>query len=90
MYGTEDEDGLTILMTPNPTRDQFSLSVSHMNSKAMTVRIYSILGQQKHETKLQSGVTTFSANSLGLSSGIYVVKIKSEGNNAIVKRLIVK
>ncbi len=54
------------------------------------VSIYTILGQKKYETKLQPGVNNFSASNLGLSSGIYVVKIQSEGNEDVTKKLIVK
>jgi len=90
LMGDEDEGLGTIKMTPNPTGDQFTLNVSSKNAKEMTVSIYTILGQRKHQARLNPGVNNFSAAHLSLSTGVYIVKIQSQGNQDVVKKLIVK
>ncbi len=90
LLGNEDEGIGAIKMTPNPTSDQFSLNVNSKSTNEIMVSIYTILGQKKHEARLNSGVNNFSANNLSLSSGIYVVKIQSEGDKDVVKKLIIK
>ncbi|WP_299311619.1 T9SS type A sorting domain-containing protein [uncultured Aquimarina sp.] len=90
ILGTEGEGIGAIKMTPNPTRDLFSLNLNSESTVETMISIYTLLGQKKYEARLQSGVNNFSANNLGLSSGIYVVKIKSEGEDEIAKKLIVR
>ncbi|WP_044397865.1 T9SS type A sorting domain-containing protein [Lacinutrix sp. Hel_I_90] len=90
LIGNEDEGIGVIEMIPNPTRDQFSLTVSSKSTKDIRVSIYTILGQKKYEGRLNPGVNNLSANNLALSSGIYVVKIQSEGDKAVVKKLIIE
>ncbi|WP_299436383.1 T9SS type A sorting domain-containing protein [uncultured Aquimarina sp.] len=90
ILGNEDEGISTFKMSPNPTIDQFSLNINSESTKEIMVRIYTILGQKKYEARLNSGVNNFSAKSLGLNTGIYVVKIQSEGNRDVTKKLIVK
>lgn len=90
IIGNEDEDIGVFDMYPNPAIDKFSLNVSSKSTKETMVSIYTVLGQKKYETRLNPGVNNFSANTLSLSSGIYVVKIQSEGDKAIVKKLMIK
>ncbi|WP_298539943.1 T9SS type A sorting domain-containing protein [uncultured Aquimarina sp.] len=90
ILGTEGEGIGAIKMTPNPTNDLFSLNLNSESTVETMISIYTILGQKKYEARLQSGINNFSANSLGLSSGVYVVKIKSEGEEGIAKKLIVR
>ncbi|WP_109300995.1 T9SS type A sorting domain-containing protein [Aquimarina sp. AU474] len=91
LLGNEDEQGLNaaIIMTPNPTGDEFSLHMGTKTTKAAIMSIYSSLGQKKYETRLKSGINSFSANSLSLSSGIYILKIQVDGDEGVIKKLIV-
>jgi len=90
ILGTDDEEISSFAtLYPNPTNDQFSLNISSENTKNTIVKIFNTLGQKEYETKLKSGINNFSANSLELSSGIYIVKIKSERSEEIVKKLII-
>ncbi len=90
ILGTDDEEISSFAtLYPNPTNDQFSLNISSENTKNTIVKIFNTLGQKEYEAKLKSGINNFSANSLELSSGIYIVKIKSERNEEIVKKLII-
>ncbi|WP_282087271.1 T9SS type A sorting domain-containing protein [Aquimarina algiphila] len=90
LLGTDDEGMNTIIMTPNPTSDQFSLHVNSKSTSEILISIYNTIGQKKYEARLHPGVNNFSANNMELSSGIYVVKIQSEGGKDVVKKLIVK
>ncbi len=91
ILGTEDEDGSSfVALHPNPTSNQFSLNVSSKSTKEVLVAIYTTFGQKKYETRLRPGVHNFSANDLALSSGIYIVKIQSEDEIDVVKKLVVK
>ncbi|AXT59581.1 T9SS C-terminal target domain-containing protein [Aquimarina sp. AD10] len=90
ILGTDDEEISSFAtLYPNPTNDQFSLNISSENTKNTIVKIFNTLGQKEYEAKLKSGINNFSANSLELSSGIYIVKIKSERSEEIVKKLII-
>ncbi len=90
ILGTEDEGTTSFAaLYPNPTNDQFSLNINSKSTKEIRVTIYTTLGQKKYETRLNPGVNNFSANSLALAPGIYVVKIQSEGEEDIVKKLVV-
>jgi len=92
VLGTEEEKGLdaSITLAPNPTNNDFSLNVGSKSTKEITLSIYSSIGQKKYETRLKPGVNNFSASSLRLSSGIYIVKIQSDGNYNFIKKLIIK
>ncbi|GAA4278655.1 T9SS type A sorting domain-containing protein [Aquimarina mytili] len=90
--GNENEGIDAIKMAPNPTNNQFSLNLnsSSKSTEEIIVSIYTTLGQKKHEAILNPGINNFSANNLGLSSGIYVIKIQSEGEKDSIKKLIIK
>ncbi|MHA7057425.1 T9SS type A sorting domain-containing protein [Aquimarina sp. M1] len=90
VLGTDQEGIEAIKMAPNPTRDQFSLHVTSESNKKTILTIYTTLGQQKYQTQVNAGVTNFSASSLALSSGVYIVKIQTQGNDAITKKLIIQ
>ncbi len=91
IIGAEDEVMHAVKVVPNPTNDQFSLYVNTGSkaSKEMIVSIYNTFGQKKYEEIIQSGIHTFSAKSLGLQSGIYVLRIQTEGEKEMVKKLVV-
>ncbi len=89
IIGIEDE-GLDILkMTPNPTKDIFSLVMDPKIKNETWIIIYSSLGQIKHQARLLPGTNNFSAKNLRLTSGMYILKIQSEGNSGMVKKLMI-
>ncbi|WP_299896792.1 T9SS type A sorting domain-containing protein [uncultured Aquimarina sp.] len=92
VLGNEPEDVHTLKIAPNPVNDQFSITMN-MNAKTeedMLVRIYTMLGQIQYEAKLQTGTQNLSASSIGLGSGIYVVKVISKGEEQSTQKLIVR
>ncbi|MCK8520115.1 T9SS type A sorting domain-containing protein [Aquimarina sp. D1M17] len=89
IIGIEDE-GLDVLkMTPNPTKDIFSLVMDPKIKNETWITIYSSLGQIKHQARLLPGTNNFSAKNLRLTSGMYILKIQSEGNSGMVKKLMI-
>lgn len=91
ILGIEDEvSAFTSEVYPNPTSDQFSLQVNAQSAKELRVSIYTMLGQRKFEGRLTDGLNNFSAQNLGLSPGVYVIKIQSDGESGISKKLIIK
>lgn len=90
IIGTEGEGASTTILSPNPTNDQFSLTVSSISTTKTMMTIYTTLGQKKYEASLNQGKNIVSASNIGLSTGIYLVKIKAEGDEGIVQKLIVQ
>ncbi|WP_378174133.1 T9SS type A sorting domain-containing protein [Aquimarina sp. SS2-1] len=91
ILGNEDEGILSsIQMVPNPTRDRFSFNVNAESNQEIMLTLYTTLGQKKYQTKLDTGVNNFSASSLALSPGVYIVKIQSKGDEDVTKKLIVQ
>ncbi len=90
IIGNDDEGIGVVKMTPNPTSDEFSFHVNSQSTQETMVRIYTALGQKKYEAKLHAGVNNFSANSLALSSGMYIIKIQSEGDEDVTQKLIIQ
>lgn len=93
IIGGQEEDGVlsSLTIVPNPASDQFIVELSAAGySKVITLSIYTILGQRKYESQLNSGINNLSAKRLALNSGIYIIKVETEGEKPQVKRLVVK
>lgn len=90
--GTEDyliNNDLSLY--PNPTSEGYvNISIADTNiSKDLTVRVYSLLGQQVYEAKetFEEGKLTLPTSNF--SSGVYLVKVENE-NNSYTKKLVVE
>lgn len=90
VIGKEGEGIGEIAMAPNPTQDEFSLTVGSKNANPVFLTIYTTLGQKKYVAKLNAGVNNFSANNIGLSTGMYIIKIQSKGDETITRKLMIK
>ncbi|RZS93360.1 M36 family metallopeptidase [Aquimarina brevivitae] len=94
IYGDEDEGLLgAISLTPNPTRNNFTVEVSKnfaKNAGEITATIYSIIGNKQSVLKLSAGVNSLSAKSLNLRTGIYLIKIESPGEEPVIQKLVVQ
>ena len=76
-----------VKIAPNPTSNNFSIYLNQYVKEA-TATVFSILGKKQAVIKLQSGVNTISSNNLSLPQGIYIVKIKSDGESTNLKLII--
>ncbi|KAA1245598.1 M20/M25/M40 family metallo-hydrolase [Aquimarina sp. RZ0] len=91
VIGNEDEETLSMVtITPNPTSDSFVLDVRGDNSKDIRVTIYTILGKKASQLQLSTGANTISAKSLSLRSGIYLIRIESEGAQQVIKKMVIQ
>lgn len=90
VIGTEDEvDDTMISVYPNPTRNQFAISIPLESSKSSTVRIYNTLGQQVYQGDLQPGTNTLSTQTIGMRSGMYMLQVTT-GTRTTSHKLLVQ
>ncbi|MHA7059647.1 M20/M25/M40 family metallo-hydrolase [Aquimarina sp. M1] len=91
ILGDEDELGLSLItITPNPTKDSFLLNVLGTDNTSISATIYTILGKKASRIKLNPGANTISASTLSLGSGIYIIRIESEGEKLAVRKLVIQ
>ncbi|RZS93807.1 T9SS type A sorting domain-containing protein [Aquimarina brevivitae] len=91
IYGDEDEEGpFRISVYPNPVQNQFSLQIAAKSNSETTLQIFSILGQQKYVAQLAKGTHNFSVSNLGLSAGIYIIKLSMRDGTTVEKKLVVQ
>ncbi|MDY8134484.1 M20/M25/M40 family metallo-hydrolase [Aquimarina sp. 2201CG5-10] len=91
ILGNEDESVLSaIIITPNPTKDSFVIHVKDSKIKNVKATIYTILGEKASQMILKPGINTVSAKNLSLGSGIYLIKIESEGERTVVQKVIIQ
>ncbi|AXT52877.1 M20/M25/M40 family metallo-hydrolase [Aquimarina sp. BL5] len=91
ILGDEDELGASIItIAPNPTKDSFVLNVNGATKKGIVATIYTILGKKASRIQLNSGANNISASNLSLGSGIYLIRIESEGEKLAVRKLIIQ
>ncbi|WP_158237302.1 trypsin-like peptidase domain-containing protein [Aquimarina sp. MAR_2010_214] len=89
VLGKDNENELSGLqLTPNPTKDSFSLYISKYATGNIYATIYTILGSKKGKIELRPGVNTISARNLSLGTGIYLIKVDGSDGSA-TKKLIV-
>ncbi|SEM00238.1 Por secretion system C-terminal sorting domain-containing protein [Aquimarina amphilecti] len=91
VLGDEDELGTSMVtITPNPTKDSFTLNVIGATNKNITATIYTILGKKASSIQLNHGVNTISASNLSLGSGIYLIKVEGAGEKLAVRKLVIQ
>lgn len=89
--GDEDEGVLSaITITPNPAKNNFELYVKGESTENIKATFFTILGKRASEILLQSGVNTLSAEQLSLKTGMYLVKIETEGEKTVTQKLIIQ
>ena len=82
--GINENETINVAMYPNPTRDVVTILA---NDPLLTVSIYNILGQQIVKKDLNR-TSQYTLHTSDLTSGVYVVRIKTE-NGMASKRLII-
>jgi len=89
IIGNEPEDLSSVKISSNITRDQFMISVNR-NLKNLKATLFSVLGNHAQQIDLSTGNNTFSAKNLSLSSGMYLIKIESQEEGTLIKKLIIQ
>ncbi|GAA4271349.1 M20/M25/M40 family metallo-hydrolase [Aquimarina gracilis] len=91
ILGNQEEGVLSsIKMNPNPTKDSFTLSIGYDSTKNTTAVIHTITGSKVAELHLNPGANSFSAKKLKLQSGVYLIKIETDGEESVTKKIIIK
>lgn len=75
-----------IRLFPNPSNGEFTLESAHHNIELNSVEITDISGRIIYNKIINLPKTTIQ---LELEAGVYIVKIKTQNGNEVVKRLIV-
>lgn len=52
--------------------------------------LYTVSGKKILEKKLQEGANTISAKKYSLATGVYLIKMKTKGEESITKKVIIK
>lgn len=74
---------------PNPAQDLVKIDLSELNIKQGTVEIYNALGKLSYSQKF-NGDSSLNINLESLPRGVYLYRIKSQGNYSITSKLILK
>lgn len=77
---------------PNPSSEDFSISIYSEESRELTMTVYSSIGQtvQVRSTLLQEGNTVMSVNSNEWSSGVYHIELVDVGSGQRVNKKFIK
>ncbi len=91
IIGDEDENPFGVFdLHPNPTSNNFSMTVGNLGNAKASATIYNILGQKQQEIALESGVNSFSASDLRLTVGMYLIEVKSTDGFSKTHKFVVK
>lgn len=80
-----------VTLYPNPVNGEAYLTVNIQVQSGVEVTIYTVSGQKMNSSmhELNAGSSVLSLDTEGLSSGVYLVKVNSNGNS-VTKRMIVE
>lgn len=87
--GIEDSFLDQIGIYPNPTADVFTISIPEAIVNDTKVSIINLVGEQVYSITASQAKTIISTQSLGLKAGIYLIQIRYNNQNKVV-RLIVR
>lgn len=83
--GENPADAVQIQLYPNPTGDIINIQAPFFQRGGLTVDIYNLSGLKVAESFFGTGSNTYKLNISGLEPGIYLVKLKAEGTNRVLK-----
>lgn len=86
---SEIEDRNTVTVYPNPNKGSFKLDVSLWQSSEIEVSVLNSMGQQVYQTRYPRTVSQVFDLDLGLSAGVYFVKINT-ANSQYIRSIVVE
>jgi hypothetical protein len=87
--GIEDENMNQVSIYPNPTTDVVTISINEQMINHTSIEVMNLVGSVVYNVLAIQPKTVISTESLGLRSGIYLIKINYENQHKVV-RLIVR
>lgn len=75
-----------LVVYPNPTNDEFHITISDLNSSKVGIEILNSLGQIAFKKSFNSNQITISTNEL--AKGIYFVKVAIDSNSKTIKMIV--
>ena len=93
LVGTADlAGGLEFTISPNPAKEQVTISLSMDHGTGIHLSVLNSLGQQVYSRKysMQPGSQTISLNVAGLTQGIYYVRLDTKESSSVKKLMVVK
>jgi len=86
---TETEEQITILIYPNPNKEEFYVSINGAEKTSILLEMWNTIGQRVKQLQLNSGINTINTNEL--LPGIYHYAVYVDGNRKHAgKQVIVK
>ncbi len=82
---TDEFSSSSFKVYPNPARTVLNID-TNLDTEDLSVQVFSLLGSKVIDTELGDGTLDVST----LSKGLYLVKIISESNTSITKRIIIE
>jgi len=82
-----DKANLTLDIYPNPVKDMLYIKTDQQIVDKITIEVVSLYGQTLYRTNLNAQGTAI--NMSGFSKGLYLIKIKSEGEREVVRKVMV-
>lgn len=85
---TELSNGVACSLRPNPATDVVTLSMDRALDGVVEFR--NLVGQVAKRERIQAGVTQQAVNLDGLTEGIWLVSVASEGRTLATQRLVIR
>ena len=79
-----------ITLYPNPASDFITIRLSNPSSALTEIKLYNITGQEIYSKYHEVNNNKINLNVSNLKTGLYFLKIKSNGQTSIVKKLNIK
>ena len=75
-----------VLIYPNPTDGEFTVSWKNIYDHRLTITIYSVSGQLIKTVQTDPGINEIILNLNGMMKGIYFIELKDRRNDIILSR----
>ena len=89
LAGIEEENGISMNISPNPSNGKFTISGTDMNFKRANIKIINSTGAIVYSKPLSLNENLNQSFNLDLTSGFYIVKI-SDHLNEFISRIIIE
>ncbi|WP_027418432.1 T9SS type A sorting domain-containing protein [Crocinitomix catalasitica] len=89
---SEVEDKVNLNLAPNPVKESFTLQFELEENTPLTIQLFSIEGKlvkEFYNGTAYQGINTFKFNKSNLSSGTYILEIKSPSINYANEKIVI-